>query len=188
LGLLAAYPVEYAAAVAAAEGDLAALLVEEKKRFAADHCEIGRWLLEDWHLPAEFCSIVGRHHEKPGRGAFDLLTVAQLACQLADMLGYSLVASAHQMTFDEVRSLLPEWARIRFTTKPEVLVELIEQVTIENGLVLPEPGWSSPSPAECQVKHEFTCFTVPRGHSMALSFLLAGILLTLGLAASAYFW
>jgi HD-like signal output (HDOD) protein len=187
LGLLAACPAEYAQALVAADGDTAALLEDEKKRFAADHCEIGAWLMEDWHLPAEFCSVVGRHHEKPQGGAFDLLTVTQLASELAATLGYAVMAPAQPMTLDQVRSLLPEFARGQFPTDTQVLVELIEPAIASGGLQSMDKPKAALPPVERPVQYEPPRFAPPRNHPMAWGYAVAGIVVALGLAASVLF-
>jgi len=46
------------------QGEPPATLMEyEREMFDADHCEIGRWLAEDWDSPSKLQDIIGKHHE-----------------------------------------------------------------------------------------------------------------------------
>ncbi|SPE41461.1 hypothetical protein SBA3_430046 [Candidatus Sulfopaludibacter sp. SbA3] len=185
LGLLAAFPDEYAQALSVADGDPAALLNEERKRFAAGHCEIGRWLMEDWHLPAEFGSIVGGHHEAPQSGSCDLLTAVQLACRLADALGYWVIPSPSPTTLEEVRSQLPEYARERFTTETAVLTGLIEDAITGRTMDILAPV--KPVKEETQPAVDFPVHLEPP-RTFPLSFVYGGLVVAVGLAASVVFW
>jgi putative nucleotidyltransferase with HDIG domain len=181
LGLLAAFPEEYARALKAAHGDLPALLEEEKKRFGADHCEVGRWLMEDWRLPAEFCSIAGGHHRKPAGDSFELATTVYLACRMADALGYFFMESPQEVTVEEVRSQLPDFARARFAGKPGPWIEIIEQAIAGKSA----PVMEHPAPPPPVV--EFPIYCEPL-RPFPLPLVLAGIVAVLGLAASSHFW
>jgi HD-like signal output (HDOD) protein len=60
--------------------------------FEADHCQIGRWLAEDWGLPADLKEVIGCHHDPPERGRLDQSTIIHVSCRLADMLGFQAAA------------------------------------------------------------------------------------------------
>lgn len=49
-----------------------ALIAAEQNAFGADHCLVGKWLLERWRLPALFVDSVWLHHQAPDMFA-DLL-------------------------------------------------------------------------------------------------------------------
>lgn len=146
LGLLSAFPEEFVEIVATADGDPAALLAAERERFCDDHCQIGQWLMEDWHLPRELALVVGRHHEAIESGRFDVLRAVQLACRLADTLGYAFVPPKQGMSLEEVRALLPEHASRRFPSEPAVLTGLIDDVIAGRVAHWTEPVEEAPEP------------------------------------------
>ncbi len=132
LGLLAAFPAEYADAVRDALRSGDPLVKVEKDVFGTDHCEVGRRLVESWNLPAEFAAVTGQHHETPVAGKMGLQTVVQLACRLADALGFFFAAPAQPVTLDEVRQMLPKFAQSRFSPDPEYWKAILEDTLHEN--------------------------------------------------------
>ena len=127
LGLLAAYPEEYNGIFEAADREAVPLLNLEKKHFGVDHCEAGRLMMEQWNLPAEFCTIAGRHHDSPSGASLDFLTIVHVACRLAETLGYSVAIPLKYVPFDQIRGQLPTSVRARFADDPRVLQERIEE-------------------------------------------------------------
>jgi HD-like signal output (HDOD) protein len=120
LGLLAAYPAEYSNVLAVTEENSFDILDTERALFDIDHCEAGRWLMKEWHLPVEYHEIAARHHaELPEK--FALLALVSLACRLADTLGFEATTPSRQWTLPEIRALLPEAAQTRFDPQPEAL-------------------------------------------------------------------
>ncbi len=146
LGLLAAFPAEYADAVRNAVRSGDPLIEVEKDVFGTDHCEVGRRLVESWNLPAEFAVVTGQHHETPDAGKIGLQTVVQLACRLADALGFFFAAPAQPVTLDEVRRMLPEFAQSRFSPDPEHWRALLEDTLHENEPVAVEARTQAPVP------------------------------------------
>jgi hypothetical protein len=144
LGLLVAYPEEYAAVLRAADRDAISLLDAEKRRFGVDHCEAGRALVEQWKLPPEFQVIAGRHHDPPSGAPFDSLTVAHLACRLADTLGYAVVPPLTEVPYEEIRSQLPAAARQHFPEEPGILQEMLAN-TITQDVLTSEQAPDRPS-------------------------------------------
>ena len=63
LGLLAAYPVEYANVLNVAVEYSFDVLHCERELFDIDHSEAGAWLAEQWKLPPELSVIAAHHHE-----------------------------------------------------------------------------------------------------------------------------
>jgi len=115
LGLLAACPEQYAAMLRASALERVDLLDYERERFGADHAETGRALIAEWNLPAEFAVVAGRHHDSPEGTDFDLLALSQVACRLADTLGFEVVRPARPAVFEELRAMLPPAARDRLS-------------------------------------------------------------------------
>jgi putative nucleotidyltransferase with HDIG domain len=139
LGLLAAFPSEYAGALESAPRGSASILDQERKTFAVDHCELGRCMVESWNLPAEFSSVVGRHHDLSGGGEIDTLRVVQLACRLADTLGFFFIPPAMPLSLEDVRSMLPAFAQQSFPAEDARLAAIVEEALSENELGGAEP-------------------------------------------------
>jgi HD-like signal output (HDOD) protein len=142
LGLLVAFPAEYAQLLKDEKRPSHSLLEEERSLFGVDHCEAGQFLMEQWNMPPEFCAAVARHHEPPQTNDLDLHSIVHLGCQLADTLGYSVIASPQVTPFDEVRSLLPGWVQPRFPADSALLTDMIDRAI--GGpepliVVMPEP-------------------------------------------------
>jgi HD-like signal output (HDOD) protein len=62
----------------------------ERRHFGVDHCEAGAWLIGEWGLPKVFVEPALYHHNPPV-DASELTIIVQLACQVADRLGFSLI-------------------------------------------------------------------------------------------------
>ena len=131
LGLLAAYPVEYANVLNVAVEYSFDLLHCERELFDIDHCQAGAWLAEQWKLPAELATIAAHHHDEPtltyANQPPDLLLMVRLACRLADLLDFSVVKARQSMTVEQILEYLPEAARIRFPTDMEALKVKVTQ-------------------------------------------------------------
>lgn len=121
LGLLAACPEQYAAMLRASAVERVDVLDYERERFGADHAETGRVLIGEWKLPAAFAVVAGRHHDTPEGPGFDMLALAQVACRLADALGFEVVHPVRPAAFEELRSMLPPAARDRLEADIERL-------------------------------------------------------------------
>jgi putative nucleotidyltransferase with HDIG domain len=125
LGLLAAYPVEYANVLDVAVDYSFDVLHCEREFFDIDHCEAGAWLAEQWKLPPELGVIAAHHHEDPvavDRGKKpDLLTIVRLGCRLADALDFRVVKTRAPGDLAQILGHLPEAARQRFPKDIETL-------------------------------------------------------------------
>jgi len=199
LGLLVGYPEQYEALLHKADRDAVSLLDLEKRRFGMDHCEAGRQLVNQWKLPEEFRIIAGRHHDPPSGAPFDLLTVVHAACQLADTLGYAVVAPLRIAPFESIRALLPPAAQQQLPDAA-ALGEMLERAIdpapsgshvplIDRIAALPE----RPAPAAATAADPITeadLFTAvdrrPIAWELPLLFVAALVMLA-GLAAACYF-
>jgi HD-like signal output (HDOD) protein len=126
LGLLLAYPEEYAEVLRHAEHNALELLDIEHRELGMDHCEAGRALAEQWGLPPDFRIVAARHHDPPGDSALSLLTLVHLGCRLADSLGFWVVEPLQPCSPEEIRQSLPPLLsqRIRFdATRWQEIVE-----------------------------------------------------------------
>ena len=118
LGLLAAYPVEYANLLSVAVDYSFDVVHCERELFDIDHCEAGAWLAEQWKLPGELAAIAAHHHDDPTdidmAHKVDLLTIVRLGCLTADALEFSVVPTRNTWTMQQILRRLPENDRLRF--------------------------------------------------------------------------
>jgi HD-like signal output (HDOD) protein len=90
------------------------ILTEERKLFGADHCQIGRYLVTAWRLPAEFLEITSCHHEGVQNFQFDATAAVRFGCMMSDSLGLSVVPSDNTPGYEELVGELPEGERRHF--------------------------------------------------------------------------
>ena len=107
LGLLLAYPGEYAELLRRADRNTLELLDIEHREMGMDHCEAGRALAEYWNLPPDFQIVAARHHDPNGAAAVDLLTLVHLGCRLADSLGFWVVEPLQPCSPEDIQQSLP---------------------------------------------------------------------------------
>jgi putative nucleotidyltransferase with HDIG domain len=107
LALTVVEPLHYSNLLLAAEEDEVNILDEERKLFGMDHCQAGRWLAEQWKLPPHFAEIAAHHHSRQVADKFDLLALVQVACRLADCIGFWAVRPARPLKFRDVLRDLP---------------------------------------------------------------------------------
>jgi HD-like signal output (HDOD) protein len=127
LGLLLAYPEEYAALLRLADRNPLELLDLERRELGMDHCEAGRALAEYWNLPADFQVIAARHHEPLGDGPADLLTLVQLGCKIADSLGFWVAEPPRYCSPEEIQASLPPALAGRIRIDAERWREIVER-------------------------------------------------------------
>ncbi len=126
MGLMAAYPIEYASVLEFSGAESFNLLDCERELFDVDHCQAGAWLAEAWRLPPHFKHIAAHHHDEVPAGSTDLLAVVALACQIATALDFGVMAGRASPTIDDLRSRLPKPAQARFLPSPAVLKKKVE--------------------------------------------------------------
>ena len=107
LGLLLAYPQEYAELLRNAGRNALELLDCEREELGMDHCEAGRVLAAHWNLPAELQIVAARHHDPQENGPVELLTLVHFGCQLADSLGFWVVEPIKPRSAEEIQAALP---------------------------------------------------------------------------------
>lgn len=107
LGLLLAYPDEYARLLREAGRNALELLDVERRELGMDHCEAGQALAAHWNLPPDFQVVAARHHHPPAGAAVDLLTLVHLGCRMADSLGFWVVEPLQASAPQEIWESLP---------------------------------------------------------------------------------
>jgi putative nucleotidyltransferase with HDIG domain len=128
LGLLMAYPEEYARVLDTADQLGRDTRICEREAFGVDHCEAGRDLAREWRLPAELEEIALHHHDPPQAVGFNTLTLIQLACRLADLLGFQVAGPAPVTSIDEIRYRLPECARGEFKSGNALVLSVAAKI------------------------------------------------------------
>jgi putative nucleotidyltransferase with HDIG domain len=118
LGLITAYRGDYEEIMAVGGESAEQLIQIERERFGVDHMEAGVWLARQWNLPESISESVACHHEKPSRG-LDQLAIVQVACRIADAMGFSVQRLTPPADFDEITSVLPESVRKRLNRERE---------------------------------------------------------------------
>jgi putative nucleotidyltransferase with HDIG domain len=63
-------------------------MAREEERFGLSHCQAGLVLARKWGLPSGLQDCIGRHHDSPNPGGGELLYLTQIACRMADSLGF----------------------------------------------------------------------------------------------------
>lgn len=127
LALLRGFPFEYECAVEAIPDRKFDLLQAEKDVFDIDHCEAGRWLLDQWGFPDDLKDVVSLHHLTPDSKTPPLVAAVYISWQIADMLGFSPLATRSADTIEEITVTLPESARERIFSGLDELSELVSQ-------------------------------------------------------------
>jgi putative nucleotidyltransferase with HDIG domain len=153
LGLLVAYPREYAAMLRDSGDDPHALLGREMELFGVDHCEAGQFLVEQWGLPSAFGPIASQHHLKPSGETSEWLKASYLACQMADSMGFSVIKPCQVSEFGGLCEMLPAAARQRFQDEAEALKAVIDLgISAHDSTVSspPEPAVRGGDPDEPQ--------------------------------------
>jgi len=100
-------------------------LEKEHKLFGMDHCQAGRWLLEDWGLPPEIVHPAFCHHDAPHAMPLNTVKLVNLACRLATALGFDTLRTRSDLTLQEITALLPEQCLGDFALHPEHLREAL---------------------------------------------------------------
>ncbi len=120
LSLLVAYPAEYTNLLTVAEENGFDVLECERQLFDIDHCEAGRWLAEQWKLPAGFGEVLGEHHAPPAAQP-SATGLIHLACGLADSLGFSVLEAAAAPSIEQILEPIPPATRELLSLEAEDL-------------------------------------------------------------------
>lgn len=108
LGLMAAYPDEYARMLEVSDDFGYDLLNTERDLFDIDHCAAGAYMAQDWDFPDELAAAIATHHDVPVRGERSLENIVKLSWRFADSLGYAAFSPEKDWPFEELVSFLPK--------------------------------------------------------------------------------
>lgn len=123
LALLCAFPDKYQEILSIQPIDDLDLLQCEKSIFDIDHCQAGKWILEQWDFPQDLCEIAFLHHHKPQPSASILLRVVHVGWRMADLLGFSVLSKPIVGQIEEITSVLPPKAREQVLAEFDRLAE-----------------------------------------------------------------
>jgi putative nucleotidyltransferase with HDIG domain len=107
LGLMSAYPDEYARMLSVSGEFGFDLLQTERDLFEIDHCAAGAYLAQDWDFPDELAAAIAVHHDAPGRLRRGLDNLVQVSWRLADSLGFAAFAPEREWQYEELLDYLP---------------------------------------------------------------------------------
>jgi putative nucleotidyltransferase with HDIG domain len=106
LGLMSAYPDEYARMLTVSSDFGFDLLTTEKDLFEIDHCVAGAYLAQDWNFPDELVRAITAHHETPTARRTGLEALVQVSWRLADALGFAAFPE-QESSYAEMITYLP---------------------------------------------------------------------------------
>jgi putative nucleotidyltransferase with HDIG domain len=109
LGLLVSFPIEYARMLEEAQKGAVNVIEREKELFGADHCVAGQMLAEKCKLPEQLQHIIMHHHDAEPAEPLDTTAVVELACRLANILGYPAAGPVSTATFEDMKEAFPSF-------------------------------------------------------------------------------
>jgi len=107
LALMWACPLEYDSLSLKAQKPGFDLLRSERSVFEIDHCQAGRWILENWDFPEELRHVASMHHNLPGPGASGLVRCVHVGWQIADLIGFSVLNRSERGDIGAITAVLP---------------------------------------------------------------------------------
>lgn len=128
LGLLKAYPAEYARLLASEFDSTDQVLTAERAILQMDHGQAGGWLTQKWGLPRTFADVCENHHEDARGDEPELHRLIQFACRLADALGHSAVRLAEAVEYEDVLRSVPAGVRELIPRREDVQAAVQERL------------------------------------------------------------
>lgn len=125
LGLIAAYPREYADFLLKADDVPCDALAREREMFGVDHCQAGNLLVSRWSLPKIFSEVTLRHHDDPVLGESPIVSTVRRSCRMAETLGFGVVQPLHPFRYEDILENLPERERRQFPKESSDLMQRI---------------------------------------------------------------
>jgi len=111
---------EYATELSAEFDDFKQSRVVEDKFFGMDHAEAGAIVSKEWRFPETLRMYMSRHHDGNGGNATKPLGIVQLACLMADQVGFPEVRRR------DIPDELPLPERLR--GRPELSVDRLREL------------------------------------------------------------
>jgi hypothetical protein len=107
LGLMAAYPEEYARMLSVSADYGYDLLRTERDLFEIDHCAAGAYVAQEWNFPDEIAAAIATHHDEPIPGDLSIYSLVQTGWRLADVVGYAAFPVGKPWTYEELIAMVP---------------------------------------------------------------------------------
>ncbi|MCC6264025.1 MAG: HDOD domain-containing protein [Bryobacterales bacterium] len=131
LGMMTAYPQEYARLLDVATEEGLPLIQAELDVFDIDHCMAGAWLAAEWNLPPEVRFVAQTHHEPPETGDRELGNLLRITNRLTNLIGFSVMPEPDIYSFEDLVDMLPQPARRRIEPNQSALKqEILEKVSV----------------------------------------------------------
>jgi HD-like signal output (HDOD) protein len=108
LGIMCAYPEEYARMLLVSDDFGFDLLRTERDLFEIDHCAAGAYLAQDWDFPDELAATIATHHDAPVAGDTGVDNLIRIAWRMADTLGFAAFSCEHPWAYEDLLQLLPD--------------------------------------------------------------------------------
>jgi HD-like signal output (HDOD) protein len=125
VALIATDAEAYCRAADSANGEPGRLLEREQEQFGLNHVDAAQLLVRYWGLPFVFEEICRCDHWETAIDPSHPAGVAEMACDLASMLGFSFAGGESEWDAERVTDRLPERYRKRVSTQTSLLVETI---------------------------------------------------------------
>jgi HD-like signal output (HDOD) protein len=135
MALAVIQPKAYAQLLESHCGPSASVLAAERELYGWDHCEIGRQLIADWKLPANFEAVVADHlAPRRADGAWDVSELVKVSCAMASSVGFAAFPRCEPTPFADLLASLPDRERHSFQADPDTLNrEIAESIhTVES--------------------------------------------------------
>lgn len=107
LGLMSAYPDEYARMLQVSDDYGFDLLATERDLFDIDHCAAGAYLAQEWDFPDELTAAIATHHDEMDSTQPALYNRVRVSWRLADTLGFAAFSPDKLWDYDELIAMLP---------------------------------------------------------------------------------
>ncbi len=107
LGLMSAYPDEYARMLQVSDDYGFDLLKTERDLFEIDHCAAGAYLAQDWDFPDELAAVIATHHDNPEAEQYTIDNLVRICWRFADALGYAAFSPARAWQTAELLAFAP---------------------------------------------------------------------------------
>jgi putative nucleotidyltransferase with HDIG domain len=107
LGLMSAYPAEYARMLQVSDDYGFDLLATERDLFDIDHCAAGAFLAQEWDFPDELTAAIATHHDEPDPSHPALYNRVRASWRLADTFGYAAFSPDRLWDQKALTTLIP---------------------------------------------------------------------------------
>jgi HD-like signal output (HDOD) protein len=134
LALAVLSPRDYANLLGSHSGSPDSILQYERDMFGCDHLQMGRHLVAEWKLPAEFDAVV--NHEKlvgTSHSRLNLADLIHISCRMANAAGFPPFPGCEKTPYQDLLDELPPSERPRFYADVNLLASEIgrELKTVE---------------------------------------------------------